>query len=87
MTISANTANTLFDVGIRKNGDGINNPTKDVSTLTWLPNEIATKVFSPQPLFFAQDDRLCLRMSGPNLWLPGLMDFRIKFRVQFLPRV
>ena len=45
MTVTANNTNTPFNVGIRKNGDGLNNPAKDASTISWLANETGTKVF------------------------------------------
>lgn len=87
MSIFTNTANTSFEVGIRQNGDGANNSIKDASTLSWFPNETASKAFSPQPLFYAQGDRLCLRMGGPTSWSPLSIEFRIKMRLQFLPVV
>lgn len=85
MTVFTNTANNPFEVGIRKNGDGINNSIKDESTISWLANELATKVWSPQPLFYDKDDRICLRMSGPSSWSPNNIEFRIKMRIQFTP--
>jgi len=87
MTITTNTANQAVDIGIRKNGDDVNNSIKDASTISWLANETGTKKWDPQPLFYAQGDRLCLRINGPDLWTPNFISFRIKMRLQFTPVV